>query len=81
MRVLAINCGSSTLKFQVFELGREDKGYGRERRLALGLVEEIGTRGAIDFTIENGSFPREMSAVNPEGAVVRYHGAQGSPTF
>ncbi|MFB0505673.1 MAG: hypothetical protein ACETWT_02965 [Thermodesulfobacteriota bacterium] len=48
--------------------------------MARGLVEEIGTRGAIDFTIENGSFPREISAVNPEGAVVRYHGAQGSPT-
>ena len=42
MKVLAINCGSSTLKFELLQLGREDKDQGQEKRLARGLVEEIG---------------------------------------
>lgn len=53
MKVLAINCGSFTLKFQLLELERDDKGHGQERRLAYGIVERIGTRGALTFTIEN----------------------------
>ena len=51
MRVLAINCGSSTLKFQLFEFDREDN---QERRLANGLVDEIGTRGTIYLNKEKG---------------------------
>jgi len=67
MKVLAINCGSSTLKFQLFELGRNDKGSGREIRLARGLVEEIGTRGPLDFTIEGGESLRETVAIADHG--------------
>ncbi len=67
MRVLAINCGSSTLKFQVLELRPEEEGYGRERRLARGLVEEIGTRGAFDFTMATGESLREAGAIADHG--------------
>jgi acetate kinase len=41
MKVLALNCGSSTLKFKVFEL-REDISPGKERRIAHGVVVKIG---------------------------------------
>jgi acetate kinase len=71
MRVLAINCGSSTLKFQLFELERDDKGHGQERRLARGLVEEIGTQGALDFTIENGESLRKAVAIEDHGQATR----------
>ncbi len=67
MRVLAVNCGSSTLKFQVLELRREEKGYGRERRLARGLVEEIGARGAFDFTSESGESLQKAVAIADHG--------------
>jgi acetate kinase len=63
MRVLAVNCGSSTLKFQLFELEPKDKVYGHEERLARGLVEEIGTRGSLSFTIEGGKSLRKTTTI------------------
>jgi acetate kinase len=63
MRVLAINCGSSTLKFQLFELEPGDEVHGHEKRLARGLVEEIGTRGSLSFTIEGGKSLRKALTI------------------
>jgi len=71
MRVLAVNCGSSTLKFQLFELEREDNRYGREKRLARGLVEEIGTRGSLQFTSEEGKPLRKALAIDDHGQATR----------
>ncbi len=71
MRVLAVNCGSSTLKFQLFELEPEDKVYGHEKRLARGLVEEIATRGSLSFTIEGGKSLRKAVAINDHAQAIR----------
>ncbi|NIS59461.1 MAG: acetate/propionate family kinase [Proteobacteria bacterium] len=72
MRVLAINCGSSTLKFQLFELERDDKGFGPKMRLARGLVEEIGIRrGGLDFTIEGGESLRKAVTIADHGQAMR----------
>jgi acetate kinase len=71
MSILAINCGSSTLKFQLFELKRDSRSYGQERRLAQGLVEEIGTRGVLSFTIEKGESLRKSLAVADHGQATR----------
>jgi acetate kinase len=46
MKVLAINCGSSTLKFQVIET----KG---EQKLASGIVDKIGDTGKTQFIVQN----------------------------
>ncbi len=46
VRVLAVNCGSSTLKFQVLEVVAGSAG---EQRLARGVVDRIGGHAAIDF--------------------------------
>ncbi len=48
MRILAINCGSSTLKFDLFEAAKG------ERSLARGLVDRIGGRGSVELTVEGG---------------------------
>ena len=48
MRILAINCGSSTLKFDLFHFS--DKAGGIDRRIAHGIVAGIGVGGAISFT-------------------------------
>lgn len=53
MKVLAINCGSSTLKFKVLELS-EDTPPGQERGMAHGVVERIGGPGTIKFIAESG---------------------------
>src|SRR5512137_2361599 len=48
MRILAINCGSSTLKFDYFHFS--DKPNGINRRIAHGIAAGIGVGGAISFT-------------------------------
>ncbi len=72
MRVLAINCGSSTLKFQLFKVEREDNRYGQERRLAQGLVEEIGSKGAMDFTMESGDSLQKSLTIADHGQATRH---------
>ncbi|MFA5375508.1 MAG: acetate kinase [Dehalococcoidia bacterium] len=48
MRILAINSGSSTLKFDYFHFS--DKPNGIDRRIAHGIAAGIGVGGAISFT-------------------------------
>jgi acetate kinase len=48
MRILSINCGSSTLKFDYFHFS--DKPNGVNRRIAHGIAAGIGVGGAISFT-------------------------------
>ena len=66
MKVLAINCGSSTLKFQIFELDGSTP-LGRERRLAHGLVERIGHPGVVNLTIEEGKSFQEITKIADHG--------------
>ena len=42
MKILALNCGSSTVKYQLFESSPELIAAGRDRVLARGSVERIG---------------------------------------
>jgi acetate kinase len=67
MKVVAINCGSSTLKFQLFELEENDRGQGQERRLARGVVDGIGTRGILTFTIKDVDLLREAVSFADHG--------------
>jgi acetate kinase len=55
VNILAINCGSSTLKFRLFEL--EPSGADRPpavHRRAAGLVDRIGARSALEFEVDGG---------------------------
>lgn len=45
MKILVINCGSSTLKFQVIEIGEH-----KENRIARGIVEKIGNESYVNFS-------------------------------
>src|SRR5438309_9778962 len=49
MRVLVVNCGSSTLKFQLIDTTKEDAAPASERYLAGGVIERIGSQAALDF--------------------------------
>jgi len=70
MKILVINCGSSTLKFQVIELD-ENTPLGRERRLGHGLVDRIGRRGEIKFVTENGERFQETAEIADHGMAAR----------
>ena len=71
MKVLAVNCGSSTLKFQVIETDGNGIAPDLERGLAQGIVDRIGGRGAIEFTGEKGKSLREAAAVVDHGEAMR----------
>lgn len=50
MRVLVLNCGSSSLKFQLIESLAPSVSGGRENRLARGLIDRIGDQAICTFT-------------------------------
>jgi acetate kinase len=47
MKVLVLNCGSSTVKFQLIETDSELIANNQDRFLAKGSVEKIGTTEAL----------------------------------
>jgi acetate kinase len=51
MRIVALNCGSSTLKFKVLELDRCTP-VGGEKNIAQGSFERIGSTGTIKLVAE-----------------------------
>lgn len=51
MKVLVLNCGSSTLKFQVIETGPAKTTLGQDRKLARGLVDCIGGESLCTFEV------------------------------
>ena len=61
MRVLAINCGSSTLKFELLDAADE------EHSLVRGIVDRIGGRGSVELSDENGERTMQLAAVADHG--------------
>lgn len=58
MKVLVINCGSSTLKFQLIETTAGSASKGKAHKLARGLVDRIGGPASCHFEVA-GSPPVE----------------------
>lgn len=71
MKILAINCGSSTLKFQVIEVGGEEVEPGQGRQLVSGIVDKIGGQGTIEFTAQSGERFEEAATVADHGEATR----------
>jgi acetate kinase len=70
MKILVINCGSSTVKFQLVELEWRPDGFGQKRVLAGGLVDRIGGKATRAFFVQSGpSRPEEISVQDHEQAV------------
>ncbi|MEW6637155.1 MAG: acetate/propionate family kinase [Actinomycetota bacterium] len=61
MRVLTINCGSSTLKFELFDAA------DKERSRARGIVDRIGGRGSVELAEESGERTVQLAAVPDHG--------------
>ena len=49
MKILVLNCGSSSVKFQLIEAGEEEE---RDRALAKGLVEDAGGTAILHYEAE-----------------------------
>jgi len=62
MKILVLNCGSSSLKAQVFETSPEQIAAAQDRVLAKAIVERIGSRDAIVSVTADG---RRSRATRP----------------
>ena len=52
MNILVLNCGSSSLKFQIIETDLEHIENDTDKTLAKGLIERIGSQSIITFKAE-----------------------------
>ena len=72
MRILAANCGSSTLKFKLIEVGNEGASPNRGSVIAVGSVERIGGgQPAVDFSSENGEYLQQPADIKDHDAAIR----------
>jgi len=60
MNVLVLNCGSSSVKFQLISTDLERIDQDSDKRLAHGLIERIGGAAIITFTSE-GAAPKRFA--------------------
>jgi len=72
MLVLALNCGSSSVKFQLFSLAADAPRDARAAPLAHGRVERLGHASAITVTQGDGAPSRETAALADHEAAVRW---------
>jgi len=60
VNILVLNCGSSTVKFQLIETDAELMDRDADRRLASGIVERVGSQALITF--QAAGHPKERTA-------------------
>lgn len=63
MNILVLNCGSSSLKFQIIATDLERIAQNADRRLAHGQIERIGGAGVISFTAEGQETERSAAPI------------------
>ena len=72
MKVLVINCGSSTVKFQLIEVGTS---ANQDQKLATGLVDCIGEKASCEFSATTGqAYRQEIAIKTHEEAVAKVFG-------
>lgn len=70
MRILVLNCGSSSLKFDLVEVSAGPAPSDGVRKLASGTIDRIGPEATIKFSSLEESYPaREVEAYNHKEAV------------
>ncbi|MFH2202728.1 MAG: acetate kinase [Elusimicrobiota bacterium] len=60
MNILVLNCGSSTLKFQIIDTDLKLIEQDRDRRIARGVIERIGGRCLITLEVNGGREKKAM---------------------
>jgi acetate kinase len=72
MNVLVLNCGSSTVKFQIIETDADKMASDSDRRLAKGLVERIGSQALITIEVEGKPSQKSVAALRDHKAAVEH---------
>jgi acetate kinase len=63
MKVLVLNCGSSSVKFQLVETDEASSAAGTDRALAKGLVENIGGTAILRYEAEGSPGVKETAEI------------------
>src|SRR5262249_46831886 len=72
MNILVLNCGSSTVKFQLIATDLDEIARNADRRLARGTVERIGGEAIITSSVEGRAQQRSTANVRATRAAVDY---------
>jgi acetate kinase len=67
MKLLVLNCGSSTLKFQLLEAEKGMVAPAVFTRLAQGVIDNMGDRTTLEFSAERGVVLRKETGVADHG--------------
>ncbi|MGD2136105.1 MAG: acetate kinase [Gemmatimonadales bacterium] len=70
MNVLVLNCGSSTVKFQIIETDREAIAADSDRQLVKGLIERIGGQALLTFETEGQGKERHAEPLRDHRAAI-----------
>ena len=70
MNILVLNCGSSTVKFQIIATDRDLITSDSDRKLARGVIERIGSQAVITFQAEGNQKQRYGEPVRDHRAAV-----------
>ena len=71
INILALNCGSSSLKFKLIKIHNAKKGKPDEQSILEGLVENIGKEGILYLQGVDGEEEREPVALSDHGDAMR----------
>ena len=72
MNVLILNCGSSTVKFQLIATDLDEISRNADRRLARGVVERIGGEAIVTTKVEGRAQQRSTANLRDMRAAVDY---------
>ncbi|MBS1789261.1 MAG: acetate kinase [Acidobacteria bacterium] len=72
MNILVLNCGSSTIKFQVIATDLEQIAQNADRRLARGVIERIGGEAVCSLQVENLAKQRSTAQLRDIRAAVDF---------
>ncbi|MFN2511672.1 MAG: acetate kinase [Pyrinomonadaceae bacterium] len=70
MNILVLNCGSSTVKFQLIATDLDLIAQNADKRLARGTIERIGGEAIVTLTVEGGSQQRSTAQLRDMQAAV-----------
>lgn len=80
MNILVLNCGSSTVKFQLIATDLERIAQGTDRRLARGAIERIGGEAIVTLKVEGGEQQTSTASLRDIRATVDFIARWASST-
>ena len=72
MNILVLNCGSSSLKFQIFQVSYDTIANDSETMLAKGLIERIGSQALIKLSVSGQKQQRKALALRDHAQAIDF---------